>query len=112
MKKLHFLLLFASIYSIANAQKASLQTPKAILEQQRAEFELLQTADLNTGTIPKDRLQATLERISAEEANKNQEKSTLSTSQVHWLEVGPTNVGGRVRALWLTSASTAIAGGV
>ncbi len=81
--------------------------------QQRAEFEHLQTQDPATGTIPRDRLYKALETISEQNnASALRTQGVQTVLQPRWLEVGPTNVGGRVRAMLMRSASTAWAGGV
>ena len=79
----------------------------------RANFEILQTKDLQTGKIPKERYYQALERLDNEGANQQQSRLLTPNvvAQPRWLEIGPTNVGGRVRSALIRSNTTAFIGG-
>lgn len=115
MKKVLFLTLCLGLGYSLYAQKQALNA-KINLAEERAKLELMQTRDLKTGTIPKNRLYQALEQIDNAQAIQKRSQARLLTptvvGQPRWLEVGPTNVGGRTRAMLIRSAATAWAGGV
>jgi hypothetical protein len=102
MKKVISLALCLGLGYSLYAQK---QAPKSKINiaEERAKLEFMQTKDLETGTIPKERLYQAMEHIEAEQQQSNQIQDRLLTptviAQPRWLEVGPTNIGGRVRSM-------------
>lgn len=115
MKKVLFLTLCLGLGYSLYAQKQA-PNAKINLAEERAKLEFMQTKDLETGTIPKNRLYQALEQIDNAQDGQSLSQARLLTplvvSQPRWLEVGPTNVGGRTRSMLIRSASTAWAGGV
>jgi hypothetical protein len=115
MKRVISLALCLGLGCSLYAQKQAPKSKNNIAEE-RAKLELMQTKDIETGTIPKGRLYQALEQIDQTQEMQKHSQARLLTplvvNQPRWLEVGPTNVGGRNRSMLMRSATTAWAGGV
>ncbi len=80
----------------------------------RQEFD--RTKDLETGTIPKERLIGAFEVKQQKEAQMKLSGAHRGIAGINWIERGPSNIGGRTRALMFDkndpSFKTVFAGGI
>ncbi len=110
-RNFHFTALLLVLCVICYAQITPTTSPKSAT--QRAEFERLQTKNLQTGKIPIDGRSKALERVEQQNNTMNARSSSPNVvNQPRWLEIGPTDIGGRVRSLLLTSINTGFVGGI
>lgn len=75
-------------------------------------FEYLKTHDIQTGLIPKERLYQQMETLATTEESSN--KTDLLGANDKWIELGPIDKGGRVKALAIVEyqgRDIALAGG-
>ena len=67
--------------------------------QKRIEFERLKTLDPTTGEVPTDAMEKAREFVEKSLQKAKSERKTAGIPNVKWKEMGPTNVGGRTRAV-------------
>ena len=103
------LIISTSLLALSNKKTQSINK-----DIERTVFEHLQTRDINTNTVPKERMYQALEQLANENTlNATQRSNGIQAlTQPRWLEIGPTNVAGRVRAFILLPNNTAWAGGI
>jgi hypothetical protein len=112
MKKQFLTVLWLGLHLCVFAQQQP--STRQTHDKARADFEILQTKDLQTGKIPKERYYQALERLDNESPIYQQGRLLTPSvvAQPRWLEIGPTNVGGRARTALIRSGTTALLGGV
>ena len=78
--------------------KDSKKLPKALRPDLKGAHDYLMMYDLNTGTIPTERI---LNAIDEAEEKRTSSMYSKKMTEVNWIERGPNTIGGRTRALLL-----------